>query len=104
LGFGEVSLTLDILESVEVIEVHNADGTISAYTSGGQQVVTITQIPEREEREFYNPSMGADARAGKPRWKTYTVPTAFHVKHNGGTEVVSDYSKAVQLAVSYAQM
>jgi hypothetical protein len=88
-------------DAVEVEESYQG-GLLRATTRGGAQVVTITEHPERTEKELYNPSAGAGASGGRARWKTIKTPSRFEVKWPGGSQVVLDYDRAVQLAVRKA--
>lgn len=79
---------------IEVIEQTNYSGT-NATVVGGKQIVTITaqsavHHPERRSN--------CDNRV----IKAYTSPAGFWVKHSGGTKFVTEYDRAVSLAVYHA--
>ena len=94
-------------EAIEVIERYTADGMLEAETEGGQQVVKIKELPSKQATDLYNPSMGADARAGKPRSKTYTIPRRFQISYsqNGSkqTAIETDYDIAIGKAIYHSK-
>jgi hypothetical protein len=87
---------------IEVIESFNSDGTVSAETVGGKQVVRITERPFRWLRDYYNPSCSTNYRAGRARWKHYRIPHGFIVKHARGETFVRKYSDAIRIAIHHA--
>lgn len=79
---------------IEVIEQTNCSGT-NATVVGGKQSVTITaQSAEHHPARRSN----CDNRL----IKAYTSPAGFWVKHSGGSKFVTEYDRAIALAVRYA--
>jgi len=88
---------------IEVIETFYRDGTVSAETVGGKQVVQITEHAERTTRDWYNPSMAAYARGHQSHYRMVTTPHAFWIKHSRGVAVAHDYKDAIRVAIHYAR-
>ena len=88
---------------IEIVETYHAHG-IEAEIRGGRHPVKITERPARKEREWYDPNMGTDARAGRTRWKTVTIPHHWLVKRpDGGVTVTKTYAKAICKAIWHAK-
>ena len=79
---------------IEVIEKTNTNGT-NVMVVGGKQTVTITA---QAATHHAAPRSACDNRM----IKAYTSPAGFWVKHNNGNPFVTDYTKAVALAVRHA--
>lgn len=79
---------------IEIIEQTNHSGT-NATVLGGKQSVTITA-----QSAEYHPARRSNC--DNRLIKAYTSPAGFWVKHSGGSKFVTEYNRAVALAVYYA--
>ena len=79
---------------IEVLEQTNTNGT-NATVVGGKQTVTITAQAATHHA-------ARRSTCDNRMIKAYTSPAGFWVKHNKGNTFVTDYTKAVALAVRHA--
>jgi len=80
---------------IEVIEQTNANGT-NATVVGGKQTVEITA---QKATHHCARRSTCDNRT----IKAYTSPAGFWVKHSRGSVFLTDYDKAVELAIYHAR-
>lgn len=89
--------------AIEVQETFHPEGHISATITGGRRVVRVWFRPAQSVREEYNPSMGADYRAGSARIKTVQLPAVYLIAAEAGPVKSSrTYPEAVKVAVRMA--
>jgi hypothetical protein len=98
---------------IEINESYKPDGTLTAETSGGKQVVRIVEMPPHtmkggytNPKTYYRTTKSGGTSGVTPSVKKEPdiyIPRMYHVIHDKGSSATPDYDEAVRLAIHHSR-